>query len=184
MALYKCFVITYYLLCSFVGVLFSSIGLAICCGLPRSFRIQFRLCFLTYIIWHHPATLRFCTKLMTLSVANPGGGHPGRGPPIGLQVIFFLHVKQIISYVCASSANFYVFILRIKHSGQWPFIQYPLLRLLLLTRLVTSVSYSTHLSPCRIIFFLCLILALCLFVTFVVSEMLLIPRQLKLSLHL
>ena len=32
----------------------------------------------------------------------------------------------------------------------------PMLRFLLLTRIVTSVSYSAHLSPCRIIFLLCL----------------------------
>jgi hypothetical protein len=63
--------------------------------------------------------------------------------------------------------------------------QIPMLRLLLLTRSarITSVSYSTHLSPCRIIFLLCLNFALWLFVTFVVPKILSIPLQLKLSLY-
>ena len=57
-------------------------------------------------------------------------------------------------------------------------------QLLHLTRLVTSVSYLTHHSPCRIIFPLYLNLALCLFVIVVESEVPSILLQLKLLLHL
>ena len=53
------------------------------------------------------------------------GGHPGRGPPPSALIEKKkFQVKEIISYGCASSANLYLFILRIKHNGQWawPFI--------------------------------------------------------------
>ena len=58
-------------------------------------------------------------------MADPGGATQAAPPsPIGLKVIFF-QVKKIIAYICASSANFHSFILRIKCSGQWAIDHYP-----------------------------------------------------------